>query len=658
MIIHQALHGYSQGHNLLATSCQLSQQDDERMKMLSDWSEYSGTSDNSYITAYPLTDGRHYVVAKSWYADDMSRPGCVWTHSLIVDLKNIDDKFDFRELEVLFKRPSEGNYSSYADAIKVVPLDKIEAKYNYAKDMLIWLYVNLVNQDSKMLYRVEQESGYYQSLILLLLQYLPIETLKNVGVCSGSAYGRKSAAVDYNLQFAASVGESLFAVVNDSKEAISSVCEGVKAICKSMTRADSDTDKVLRLFTNDIGSSPLRLCGVGLLLKYLDDAIAKSDTTVSFADVLSLLKETFPGMSEGGNVKVSFCKKRVSNLFSSELDVLSEIATHTPDSWLDYEQVDYLQRVSDLKAQINLDEFVKYLSSLVDADNLNSIGELVLNNSCTYLTADDYRYIAHNHWPLYMSLVMANANILKHSFWLELPAQHFVTVYDVFRKYCFANFDDWNKLFEIVLYRNLAIDSKIMNAFVQCTDNIVYMTMEYLNNSMEYRLNSLVRDYCKKHIAEILNWLKLQNKLSASATACLVDLIDPHSEFVKNAGSGLWRVFEQCSQYEQQKYFVFLFILGHNWNDSIALQYIKRSFTPIHKALANNVLAENLWWEIEPYSAKLSFLKEWDKCKKLRKGTVIYLKSAGYPKSAINTLTDDADLKNALLRYWDKVLIR
>ncbi|MBR5014201.1 MAG: hypothetical protein IKY16_06310 [Bacteroidales bacterium] len=111
MIIHQALHGYNQGHNRLASSFPLSAQDDDKMKMLSDWSEYSGSNDNSYITTYPLSDGKHYVIAKSWYADDMERPGCVWTHSLIVDLDNLDEKFDFRSLVGLFKRPVKGEYS-------------------------------------------------------------------------------------------------------------------------------------------------------------------------------------------------------------------------------------------------------------------------------------------------------------------------------------------------------------------------------------------------------------------------------------------------------------------------------------------------------------------------------------------------------------------
>lgn len=138
MIIHQALHGYSQGHNRLASSFPLSAQDDDKMKMLSDWSEYSGSKDNSYITTYPLSDSRHYVIAKSWYADDMERPGCVWTHSLIIDLDNLDEKFDFRLLAGLFKRPVKGDYSFYSEDVKQIPIISANPVIvDFKEDMLI-----------------------------------------------------------------------------------------------------------------------------------------------------------------------------------------------------------------------------------------------------------------------------------------------------------------------------------------------------------------------------------------------------------------------------------------------------------------------------------------------------------------------------------------
>lgn len=656
MIIHQTLHGYSQGHNRLASSYPLSAQDDDKMKMLSDWSEFSGNGDNSYITTYPLSDGKHYVVAKSWYANDMERPGCVWTHSLILDLTNLDEKFDFRLLIDLFKKPVKGNYTYYSETIDYTP-QIVSGKENvFQEDVLIWLYANLVGlgTNAQMLYRVERESIYYQNLLLLLLQYLPLGFFKNVSMCSGSAYGRKYNDVAYNLQFAVSVQTSLTAVVKELKEVIDNVCDGIRSICRTMTRKESDTSEVLRFFSDDIANSPMRLCGVGLLLKYLDDAIAKSNDIPSFSHILGLLSDTFPSKTEGKDVKVTFCKKSISNLFSSESVVLADMATVVSDEWFDSELVDYFQRVAAFKAEVGLDEFVKYLTALVNADNLNLVGKLVLKESYKYLNLNDYNHIAQNYWSLYMSLVMANSNVLKYSFWIDLPEEHFITAYDVFRKHCYVDFDAWNKLFLIVLYRNHTMDRTIMECFSKHVSNIVFEVMECLNRTGKYRLNPLLRDYCKNQVNDILDWLKNQNELMYSTAVFLIDCVVPESKVVKDAGSGIWNVLERCNCYNQLTYYVFLFILGHNWNDANALQYIKRSFYPIHLALLNNTIPDNLWWKIEPYTAKLNFLKEWDKCEKLRKGTVRFLKSSGYSKSVLETLTNDEDLNNSLKKIWDR----
>ena len=82
MLIEQLLHGYNNGHHLIAGSVNLPLKDTDRMSYLSDWSGYVNPydKDTCYITAYPLEESGYYVIAKSWYAEEMSRPGCVWTH--------------------------------------------------------------------------------------------------------------------------------------------------------------------------------------------------------------------------------------------------------------------------------------------------------------------------------------------------------------------------------------------------------------------------------------------------------------------------------------------------------------------------------------------------------------------------------------------------
>lgn len=654
MIIHQVLHGYSQGHNRLASSFPLSVQDDDKMKMLSDWSEYSGIKDNSYITTYPLLDGRHYVVAKSWYADDMERPGCVWTHSLILDLNNLDEKFDFRSLMRLFKRPIKGDYSSYSEVIRYTAFPLSGVTKTFQEDVLVWLYSNLIENKGPMVYRVEQDSSYYQSLILLLLQYLPLGFCKNVVLCSGSAYGRKSSMVEYTLQFATSVGTSLFTVVKDSKNEIDGVCEGIRSICETMIKDASDTSEVLRVFSSDIGSSPLKLCTTGTLLKYLDNAIAQSGEKPSFSEIVKLMVEAFPSMYEGINVKTTFCKKSVSNLFSPELVVLADLATCISDKFLNYDAIEYHQRVADLKNSEGVDAYAKYILSLLESDSINSAGEYQLKNSSEYLQAGEYYYLANNYWSVYMSLVIANPNILRYSFWVDLPEGHFASAYDLFRKYCFQDFDNWGKLFQIVLYRHHTIDTSLMECFVKNIPNFVWEVMEYLNHSVAYQLDPLVKRYCTDKSFQVLEWLREQKELTMPTARFIVENLSPYETNIKAYGSNIWTSLYNCNQYETLQYFTFMYILGHNWSDNIGLKYLKRSFFQLHQALATDSLPIYLWTKLEPYTAPLRWYNEWDKCKKLRKGIVKYLKSSGYSKDVLFDFTPFKNLNETLEGIWSR----
>ena len=83
--IHQAIHGYLDGHRLLSSSLSLNAEAARAMLVLSDMSGPSMQPGfDEYITGYPLPDSEFFVFAKTWYAPEMQRPGCVWTHSLLL----------------------------------------------------------------------------------------------------------------------------------------------------------------------------------------------------------------------------------------------------------------------------------------------------------------------------------------------------------------------------------------------------------------------------------------------------------------------------------------------------------------------------------------------------------------------------------------------
>jgi len=121
--INQALHGYADGHQLLASSIALTREQQSTLLVMSDLSgpSYEPGFDG-YLTAYPLAGGGLYCIAKTWYAIELPRPGCVWTHSILVQDQDLAQISDVRALLSLFSRPGpEMNFDSYTRVLHLRP---------------------------------------------------------------------------------------------------------------------------------------------------------------------------------------------------------------------------------------------------------------------------------------------------------------------------------------------------------------------------------------------------------------------------------------------------------------------------------------------------------------------------------------------------------
>lgn len=127
VILQQCLHGYSDGHRLLKSSpIKLMARDQRTMLILSD---ASGTNASipkeGYLTGYPLHDSGYYVVSRTWVASNVGRPGCVWTHSILIRLSDLA-KFEKLEVVLQFHRqPKTANLYLDYDGVLEATLDKV-----------------------------------------------------------------------------------------------------------------------------------------------------------------------------------------------------------------------------------------------------------------------------------------------------------------------------------------------------------------------------------------------------------------------------------------------------------------------------------------------------------------------------------------------------
>lgn len=153
--VHQTLHGYADGHRLLAYTTKLKPRDQKTMLLMSDASGAGGSvGPSGYLTGYPLSDSGYYAIARTWPAIEMARPGCVWTHTLLLEFADLASLPSMSFLARAFVRPSDGlefskGYSvplvlEYRDDDETVqatmegPLKKtLTALYEYPKERVL-----------------------------------------------------------------------------------------------------------------------------------------------------------------------------------------------------------------------------------------------------------------------------------------------------------------------------------------------------------------------------------------------------------------------------------------------------------------------------------------------------------------------------------------
>lgn len=121
---HQVLHGYNDGHQLLASSLALPRSVRTRMLLLTDLSGPSVVKGfESYLTGFPLSHEGLYAFSRTWYAEEMPRPGCVWTHTLLLSDEMLASLNSLSALTHLFSRPAEkdiaGDFAAYKPPIAV-----------------------------------------------------------------------------------------------------------------------------------------------------------------------------------------------------------------------------------------------------------------------------------------------------------------------------------------------------------------------------------------------------------------------------------------------------------------------------------------------------------------------------------------------------------
>ncbi|WP_454834596.1 GAP1-N1 domain-containing protein [Pseudomonas lini] len=102
----QCLFGYDDGHRLLSSSISLGTE----TSLLTELSDLAPgaifSHSDGYWTGLPVPSIGRYVLMRTWPAPEMPRPGCVWTHALLVEPALLESIENLAILQTLTRRPS------------------------------------------------------------------------------------------------------------------------------------------------------------------------------------------------------------------------------------------------------------------------------------------------------------------------------------------------------------------------------------------------------------------------------------------------------------------------------------------------------------------------------------------------------------------------
>ena len=316
MLGHQTLHGYREGHRLLATSVSLPSKTDQIMLVLSDLSGSAvPTGFRDYLTGYPLSDFGFFVLAMTWYADEMPRPGCVWTHSILISFSDVANIRDPAPLIAGFRRPRDCGASTegYRDEIRIHLGDTENRSGNIADGwtanaLLQSLYCN---PDAPAILPARTSHEFGPLLLELWTQQWP-RLRRTFTFCTGSLASRTLLGRPFDLQICPEGRVSALQSEIKNATIVSSETElERKEWFASATRDLCSSSRPLRSFLFEFGAdiSSNRSDFIPLVEIY-DSIRDHSEARIEFDELVSGVVKRYPGTDEARKLKTDLLSPR------------------------------------------------------------------------------------------------------------------------------------------------------------------------------------------------------------------------------------------------------------------------------------------------------------------------------------------------------------
>jgi hypothetical protein len=585
-----------------------------------------------YLTGYPLSSIDMYAFAKTWYAAEMPRPGCAWTHTLLISGADVSEISSFENLVQLFRRPEaflpQSEYSKPIVLADRRPQENSPINDDTLRKKVASILESLYVRENDNILIGCQNSFEFETAILRVWSQQWPAARKIFSFCTGSLSGRGFAGKPFDIQCTppSLIHEVLSFSSTKQNQEMSLLEDTVNKSIDWMEKAindviDNNGEKFRRYLWKFAGESNRK--SYSLLASIIHVVLSQANQSPS--QLIESIAKAFPQVNSGDTLKDALLgPKRVydNNFKLDEGELLTSLATTQFFAAFDSRRLQLAERGTEL-CSVNPGSARQAIFQLFRSP-VNRLGEDILAGMISSLDPALAREVTNQQPQFLPSLFRAKPELgVSRGLWM-------------------AAGDHKRELFEsLITHENL--DETIIGQFVEAildSDSefllgraiekwgkaAVWGTLDWVakrnGNLSNWSLSALAF-----HIASVAEWVLATNIRSQNAVVLAAHVVAPFTNQIRQLNTDVWlRAYRELinnGQHKESTYFATMLL-------SLALQnappdpftLLAECFERVHQISWDNALPDEAWQALDPIVPHLRWFHDWDKCERLRRGLV------------------------------------